>query len=227
VPDSVKDFDRDALGGEVGVAPSAGDRCAGLEWKPAAVPPDDIWVFGATELPWLDLARAVGFRRNQLAYAHAYVFSPRGGPARVVVEHGHGLKAWVNGREVYCQPQRDTALGWYTQISNHELYHLDQPSPRFDLTLRKGWNRLLLKLSTSNRVDFTDMRCCLRLLESPGVRYETRTSCGWRPCRRAAPPRRSSSATACSSWPSRTSCCAWTRTRAASSGPRPPTTTRR
>jgi hypothetical protein len=172
VEDSVKDFDKDLLGGEAEVMPSAGDKSAGLEWKPVAAPPDNIWVFGAAELPWLDLAKAVGFKRNQLAYAHTYVFSPRGGPARIVVQHGEGMKAWVNGKEVYRQPERGMTLAGYEPISRHELNNLDQPSPRFDLTLRKGWNRLLLKVSTSNREGFTDMRFHLRMLESPNVRYE-------------------------------------------------------
>src|SRR5262249_12322135 len=145
VADSVKDFDTDPLQGEADVEPSADDKRAGQEWKRATVPPDDIWAFGAAELPWLDLAKVVGFKNNQVAYAHTYLFSPRGGPARMVVDHGHGLKAWLNGTEVYRQPQRGIALGYYTSISKHELYHLDQPSPRFDLPLKKGWNRLLLK----------------------------------------------------------------------------------
>jgi hypothetical protein len=174
VGDSVKDIDKDVVGGEAGLAPSAGDKSADRRWQPGTVPPDDIWVFGTAEMPWLDLAKVIGFQRNQVAYAHTYLFSPRGGPARIVVEHGHGLKAWVNGHEVYRQPERGMALGFYTHISQHELRHLDQPSPRFDLTLRKGWNRLLLKLTTSNRVDFTDMRVCLRLIESPDVPYETK-----------------------------------------------------
>src|SRR5207247_11021638 len=59
-------------------------------------------------------------------------------------------------------------------ISKHELAHRDSPSPRFDLELRPGWNRLLLKLSTSNRVDFTDMRCCLRIMDPPDVAYESK-----------------------------------------------------
>lgn len=172
VQDSVKDFDKDLLGGEAEVKPSAADRNAGLEWKHATVPPDDIWAFGAAELPWLDLAKVVGFKRNQFAYAHTYIFSPRGGPARIVVQHGEGLKAWVNGKEVYRQPERAMTLGWYTQISAHELRHLDHPSPRFDLMLRKGWNQLLLKVSTPNRESFTEMRICLRIFESPKVRYE-------------------------------------------------------
>jgi hypothetical protein len=172
VEDAVKDFDKDLLGGEVEVMPTGGDKSAGLEWKPLTGPADDIWVFGAAELPWLDVAKTVGFKRNQFAYAHTYLFSPRGGPARIVVQHGQGLKAWVNGKEVYRQPDRGMTLAGYEPISRHELNHLNQPSPRCDLMLRKGWNRLLLKLSTSSRMDFTDMRFCLRILESPNVQYE-------------------------------------------------------
>jgi hypothetical protein len=173
VSDSVKDFDKDFIG-EASVEPSAGETIAGRVWKPATVPPDDIMVFGTAEMPWLDLAKVVGFQRNQVAYARTYVFSPRGGPARIVVDHAHGLKVWVNGKEVYRSPERGIGLGNYVQISKHELEHLDQPSPRFDFSLKKGWNRLLLKLSTSNRQDFTDMRCCLRIMDPPDVRYESK-----------------------------------------------------
>src|SRR6185295_3154671 len=144
------------------------------EWKQAAVPPDDIWVFGTAELPWLDLAKVVGFQRNQLAYAHAWLYSPRGGPARIVVDHAHGLKAWLNGREVYRSPERGIGLGFYTAISKHELSHLDQPSSHFNFELRPGWDRLLLKLSTSNKVDFTEMRCSLRIMDPPSVAYDTK-----------------------------------------------------
>jgi outer membrane protein assembly factor BamB len=174
VDDSVKEFDRDFLGGETTAAPAEGAGVGAAAWKTATVPPDDITVFGTAELPWLDLAKAVGFRRNQLAYAHAYLYSPRGGPVRFVVDHAHGLKAWVNGKEVYRSPERGVGLGFYTAISKHELEYLDQPSPRFAAELRPGWNRLLLKLSTSNREDFTDMRCCLRVMDPPDVKYDSK-----------------------------------------------------
>jgi outer membrane protein assembly factor BamB len=179
VDDSVKDFDRDFLAGEATAKPAEGRTVGAAAWRAATVtspsgPPDDIWVFGAAELPWLDLAKAIGFRRNQLAYAHTYLFSPRGGPVRFVADHGHGLKAWVNGKEVYRSPQRKMGLGSYTAISRHELQHLDQPSARFDAELRPGWNRLLLKLSTSNRADFTDMRCSLRIMDPPNVKYDSK-----------------------------------------------------
>jgi outer membrane protein assembly factor BamB len=172
VEDSLKDFDKDIVNGEAGVEPVSGDKSGEREWKPATVPPDDIWVFGTAQMPWLDLAKVIGFQRNQLAYAHTYLFSPRGGPARIVVDHCFGLKAWVNGKEVYRQPQRGVALEYYTHLSQHEFRHLDQPSPQFDVTLKKGWNRLLLKMNTPNRDGFTNMRCSLRIIDAPDVKYE-------------------------------------------------------
>jgi outer membrane protein assembly factor BamB len=174
VDDSVRDFDRAFLGDEAAAEPPSAGTVSGKAWTAATVPPDDIMVFGTAELPWLDLAKVVGGRRNQVAYAHTYVFSPRGGPARVVVDHGHGLKVWLNGRVVYREPERRIALGYYVSLSRHELQHLDQASPRFDVTLRKGWNRLLLKLSSSNRDDFKDMRCVLRIMDPPDVPYESK-----------------------------------------------------
>lgn len=172
--DSLRDFDRDLLGGEDKVEPLAGAKLADHVWTPTTVPPDDIMVFGTAELPWLDLAKAVGFKRNQIAYAHTYLHSPRGGAARIVVDHGHGLKAWLNGKVVYRSPNRGIGLGYYTQISAHELRHLDQPSPSFDITLQRGWNRLLLKISTANQDGYKDMRCSLRIMDPPDVKYETK-----------------------------------------------------
>jgi outer membrane protein assembly factor BamB len=174
VQDSLRDFDQDSIKGEGTVEPSAGEKLAGLAWTRATVPPDDIMVFGTAELPWLDLARVVGFKRNSVAYAHTYLFSPRGGPARIVVDHAHGLKAWLNGMQVYRAPERGVALGSYTAISRHELHHLHQPSPRFDLALKAGWNRLLLKLSTPSKPGHNEMRCALRIMDPSGVRYESK-----------------------------------------------------
>jgi outer membrane protein assembly factor BamB len=174
VKDSLRDLDEDCLAGEADVSPTEGDRAGGRAWTRATVPADDIMVFGTALLPWLDLAKTVGFRTNQIAYAHTYLFSPRGGPARIVVDHGHGLKVWVNGKQVYREPERRVVLGTYPALSRLELHHLDECSPRFDLTLRAGWNRLLLKLSTASKPGFTDMRCSLRIMDAPGVRYESK-----------------------------------------------------
>src|SRR5262245_7612760 len=123
VKDSVADFDQDLSKGEADVEPAAKDKFGDLAWKQTSVPPDDVMVFGTAELPWLDLAKAVGFARNQIAYAHAYLHSPKGGWARIVVDHAQGLAAWVNGKRVYRSPQRNVSLGFYTAISKYELSH--------------------------------------------------------------------------------------------------------
>lgn len=172
VEDSVKDFDRDFLDGEGRIEPALGDKTAGKEWKTATVPPDDFMVFGTAEMPWLDLAKTLGFARNQVAYAHTYLYSKRGGPARLVADHAHGMKMWLNGREVYRSPERRMQLSYYTTISKYELEHLYHPSPKIDLELSPGWNRLLVKLSTSNREDYTEMRCTLRISDGPNVEYD-------------------------------------------------------
>ncbi len=174
VADSVKDFDRDHLGGEVTIEPVADEKSAEQVWKSLIAPKDDMHVFGTAEMPFFDLAKTLGFKPNQVGYAHAWLFSPRGGKVRGIVEHGHGFKAWVNGKEVYRSPQRGSALGFYTAISRTELAHSDPESPRFEVELRPGWNRLLVKLSTSNKDDFKDMRFCLRFMDPPDVKYESK-----------------------------------------------------
>ncbi|MBM4068195.1 MAG: hypothetical protein FJ271_04540 [Planctomycetes bacterium] len=173
VVDSVKDFDRE-LHDVSSISPAPGAKLGTATWKPATVPAEDIMIFGNAELPWLDLAKALGHKRNQIAYAHAHLFSPRGGPVRVVAEHGNGLAVWVNGKEVYRAPQRAGGLGYYSAMGNHELLHLDQPSPSFNAHLKPGWNRVLLKISTSNIEGWTEMRACLRFMDPPDVRYDTK-----------------------------------------------------
>lgn len=170
VEDSVKDFDRDLIAGETTLSPKVGDS----GWKPITGPADDIMVFGTAEPPYLDLGKALGFKKNQIAYAHTYVFSPRDGPVRGVVDHGHGLKVWVNDKEVYRSTDRGFGLGYYTVLGKYELAHSEPQSPRFTVDLKPGWNRLLMKISTSNRDGFTDMRFILRLMDPPDVKYDTK-----------------------------------------------------
>lgn len=172
VEDSSKDFDKDFIGNEGTIEPSLGTKTAEKEWKAATVPPDDIMVFGTAELPWLDLAKAIGYARNQVAYAHTYLYSPRGGPAQIVADHAQGMKMWVNGHEVYRSAERRMQLGFYPGISKYELTHLYAPSPKIELELKPGWNRLLVKLSTSHQEGYTDMRCNLRLSDAPEVKYD-------------------------------------------------------
>lgn len=174
VSDTSKNFDDDPLNGEAAVEPRVDEARAGKSWKSLTGAADDPYEFGTAGLPWLDLTKVVGFEKNQLAYAHSYVFSPRGGEVVGVVDHGQGLKVWLNGEVVYREPQRVIVLGAYPGLSGHELHHRSQQSPKFRMTLRAGWNRLLLKLSTSHQDGHKDMQCCLRLMDPADVKYESK-----------------------------------------------------
>jgi len=174
VSDSVEKFDDDLLGEEATASPNAGERIKELEWRRVAATLDDPMVFGTAVLPWVELEKPEQFERNRIYYAHVHIYSPRGGRTRAVVEHCFGLKAFVNGLEVYRMAQRQGGLGGYEPISKHELAYSEAPAGRFEFDLQPGWNRLLLKLSTSNRDDWKQTNFCLRLMDPPNVEYETK-----------------------------------------------------
>jgi outer membrane protein assembly factor BamB len=179
VADSVRDFHKEQLAGEAAVRPAAGDRVGALAWKKLAARLDYPWAgFGPTENAWTDITPAVGgYQRNQVAYAHTYLFTPRGGTVRAVVEHAHRLKAWLNGKEVYRAAERGEGMGNYYAFSRVELGIYDLTvSPHFQLTLKPGWNRLLLKISTYNKetTGWTQQRFCLRLMDLPTIPYDSK-----------------------------------------------------
>ncbi len=174
IADSVKNLDDDLLGGEADIAPTAGDKTAGLEWHKIVAKVDDPMDFGAAVLPVVSLIKPEEFQRNRVAYAHAYLHSPRGGTVRGVVDHCYGLKVWVNGQQVYREPERLAVLGGYEPISRHELAYDETPSGRFQIELKPGWNRVLLKVTTSPKDGFKELDFCLRFMDPPTVNYETK-----------------------------------------------------
>jgi outer membrane protein assembly factor BamB len=178
VKDSVRAFDQAQLTGETAVQPTAGDKAGALAWASLTAQLDDRWVFGTAVLPCADLAKAVGgFKPNQIAYAHTYLFAPRGGRIRAVVEHAHGLKVWLNGKEVYRSAERGGGMGNYYAFSRVEFGEIDlATSPRIDLDLQPGWNRLLLKVSTYNKetTGWTQQQFTLRLMDPPDVPYDSK-----------------------------------------------------
>lgn len=177
VNDSVLDFKQAHVVEERG-APSRGDKVGLLTWQPFKAPHDDRWAFGPASPPFADLAAVVGgFKPNQFAYAHVYLHTPKGGTVRAVVDHMFGMKAWLDGKEVYAAPERRINLGSYYALSRVE-FGTDAvvPSPRFDLDLKPGWNRLLLRISTLNREDksWNQQSFLLRLMDLPTVAYENK-----------------------------------------------------
>src|SRR3569623_1956242 len=174
VQDSEKDFDESPIGDETAIQPTAGEKIGNREWTPLTGPFDDPSVFGTAAPPALDIGKAVGFQINQLAYAHTYVHSPRGGKARIVGDHGEGLKVWVNGLQVYRNAKREMALGTYPNLSRLELEHLHAEAARMEIELQPGWNRVLLKVSSPRVSGHNDMRVQLRIMDPPDVQYESR-----------------------------------------------------
>lgn len=176
VKDSLQDFGKAQLADEVGVQPAAGDRAGPLAWKPMTAKVDDRWDFGPASAPVADVGSAVGNNPNQVAYAHTYLYTPRGGTVRAVADHTFGMKAWLNGKEVYGSPERRMSLGSYYPLSRVEFgSETIAPSPHFDMELKPGWNRLLLKISSFTRQDAWNKQIfCMRLMDLPNVPYESR-----------------------------------------------------
>lgn len=173
VADSAKEFDSDAIDGETKIEPSTDDVSKGQTWKPAKLTAiDDPKVFGTAEVPALDLAKSFGFQRHQLGYAHVYLHSPRGGKAKVVADHSWGMKAWLNGEEVYRRIDRQAVLGAYPGLSRIELEYQTATSGEFRIALKPGWNRLLLKISTPGPNGHEQMYASLRIIETDDVAYE-------------------------------------------------------
>ncbi len=174
VHDSAESFDEDQLGGEDKAEPAAGDAAGDQHWQVLKAPLDDPMVFGTAKMPFVELATEENFVKNRVIYAHAYLFSPRGGPARALVEHCFGLKAWVNGKEVYRHSGRQGGLDTYPGLSRLELEQTESNSGAFDCEFKPGWNRLLLKIISSNHDDWKAMNFLLRFTESPMLSYETK-----------------------------------------------------
>ena len=67
-----------------------------------------------------------------VSYGHVYVFSPTEREAKLLLGCDDGIKVWLNGENVFT---KDVYMG----------YRADQY--RVDVTLQKGWNSLLCKIS--------------------------------------------------------------------------------
>jgi hypothetical protein len=97
VKDAVAQFDSDPLGGEGSQQPSVGERIAEREWKLASVKPDDPDVFGEAGFPG-SISCHWWASKNISGLCPFYLYSHKGGRARVVADHSWGLKAWLNGK---------------------------------------------------------------------------------------------------------------------------------
>ena len=159
------DFDKEQIPDEANLRPQAGDKACGLEWKLVQVPR-----FQGTEMDFVDVLTKDG-KRNQVGYAHTWLWAERDGRARVVCDHLYGLKLWVNGKLFYNKALAQVGLGHVYGISRQKVALQHTESAVFEIDLRKGWNRVLAKCSTSAGSDWQAMRFCLRLTDDP-PRYD-------------------------------------------------------
>ena len=174
VADSEQELDRDLLGGEGALEPAEGGKVGAIAWQKLDAPWEDPDIFGNALVPIADFAPKIPFQKNQIAYAATWLHSPLGGQVGVGVQHSHGMKVWLNGEVVYRAHKRNLILGGYEGVSRYELNHTSDPSPRFEMKLRAGWNRLLVKVSTPPNETYKEQRFLLRLANPADVAYEAK-----------------------------------------------------
>ncbi len=168
VADSIKDFDAEQVAGEAALSPSEGEKWKRLDIKKK--PDYERW--GTTELDWVNFVKMFEYQPNQIGYAHSYLYCERPGKVVLVVDHCFGLKAWVNGKVVYRGAQREMGLGLYVGISRQKKDLVNYHAPRFEFELVRGWNRLLVKVSSANKPGWREMAFAPRLYDAAPVYAE-------------------------------------------------------
>jgi HEAT repeat protein len=99
--------------------------------------------------PWkLDLLKALG-GEQRVAYARTLIYSPDDRAARLELGSDDGAKVWLNGKLVHA---------------NNASRALQPGSDKVDVTLQKGWNTLLLKVTQNNQ----GWEFCVRFVETDG-----------------------------------------------------------
>ena len=178
-------LDESFLDDETKVEPAEGDKAGELSWKALILEhyqevvrdPKRKYRFrsgGAQGLGWYDRPVRMGDQggNSQVAYAHTYLYAATAGTASFILNHGDGIKAWVNGKEVYKNPSAFWNWNIYT-LSRVYLFRPDyirslKTSSQFNAELQKGWNRLLLKVAKKrDKCYFT-----LRITTPPDTKYE-------------------------------------------------------
>ena len=166
VGDAVADFDKEQIPGEADLRPDLGDKVGDREWKLLKVPP-----LTGTELDWVAVLTKDG-ERNQVGYAHTYLWAEKDGKAHVVVDHVHGLKLRVNGKSYYSVPRQGSGLGHIYEISRQRVALRNGNSPNFDIEFKKGWNSLLVKLCTCSSSAWQAMCFLMRITDAEPIQYD-------------------------------------------------------
>ncbi|MBM4047075.1 MAG: ThuA domain-containing protein, partial [Planctomycetes bacterium] len=100
---------------------------AGATWSPMPANLDP-------KQPWCMLIEKALGGDHRAAYLRTYVWSPKKQDARLELGSDDGLKVWLNGEVVHA---------------NNALRAIGPAQDKVNVTLREGWNSLLLKITQS------------------------------------------------------------------------------
>ncbi|MGA2863809.1 MAG: HEAT repeat domain-containing protein [Verrucomicrobiota bacterium] len=101
--------------------------------------------------PWsMDLLKALGGEQC-VAYARTWIFSEHEQPTRLELGSDDGVKVWLNYKQVHA---------------NNTARPLQPGSDQLNVTLKPGWNPLLLKITQNNLA----WEFCARLVKPDGSR---------------------------------------------------------
>ncbi len=176
VDDPVKDLDKDFLGGEATVLPAKDAKAGTANWTYLRADVetqsrhecnngtcgntnvDFLYAYGKLTVSPKYKVVAEGTFLNKFAYAHTYIHSPADGKVQLQLPFaGTAGRFWLNGKP-----------------ADLDLKNRNKP---FDVTLNKGWNRLLIKLGTDDaigREDFSAWLVAAYLVPAMPVSYETK-----------------------------------------------------
>lgn len=139
---------KDYLGGEADVVPKDGDQTAGVTWRKLDSSTDKV-----------DLLPSFPAASYCAAYAFTYVYAPADVNGEIRLGSDDGNAVWVNGQSVYAN-------------NSFRGYIEDQDTA--PISLKAGWNNLLVKISQKDGGWGFSARICDSAGNSiPGVIYST------------------------------------------------------
>jgi RNA polymerase sigma factor (sigma-70 family) len=175
VKDAVAESDQDQIPDEASLAPTLDEKVGELSWKsfkqPMMMSPTTI-IPKCIEYDYVICSTVPKPEKNLVAYAHCYLWCERPGKVTAIAEHVNGMKVRVNGQPVYKNPQVVVAFGLYQHMSKPKISFTNPHAAKFDFELKKGWNRLLVKVHTSNKDGWNELKFDLRLRDADPIQYE-------------------------------------------------------
>jgi len=152
VGDPVQEFAKGAIPDEAKLAPAEGDKVGDLAWKRLEIKKKPNYLrWAQVDLEWVNFIEPLGFKPSSFSYAHAYLHATRAGKVTFVADHYIGMKLWLNGEVVYAAPKDASGYGNHYGISRQKLALVHNRSPQCEMSLKEGWNRLLVRVGSPQK----------------------------------------------------------------------------